>query len=278
MAILAVVTALLIGAASVSGRAILGGNGDERDTDNGDRPVRRSSSRSPGRERSQPPAGRSRARRPAARRSGSIPAPVCGCSPMPIPAGGSHAGGAPARSAGSCRLVVKSDTRVSALFERVADPRRVTVRTIGSGVVVSRPAGISCGNGGACRATFKRSSDVRLTAAASGGHRFAGWSGDCQGDRCEITGLTATASVSARASSPTATRGRSRCCPAATGGSRHQQQHRIDCGGVQRELPAWHRLRPAAIPSRLELPGWRDPASHRRAAPRAPSALYGRAT
>jgi hypothetical protein len=86
----------------------------------------------------------------------------------------------------SCRLNVIGDTRVSALFKRVRHPREIVVNVQGQGTVVSRPAGIACRADATCRATFLRSRRVRLSAAATPGHRFAGWSGDCTGIRCII--------------------------------------------------------------------------------------------
>lgn len=87
----------------------------------------------------------------------------------------------------SCRLVVTGDTRVHALFKRVHEPRDVTVRVDGEGTVVSHPAGIACHADEQCQATFTRSRTVTMTAAAEPGHRFAGWSRDCEGTkRCTI--------------------------------------------------------------------------------------------
>lgn len=89
----------------------------------------------------------------------------------------------------TCRLNVTGDTRAVALFNRVRDPREVLVRIQGEGTVVSRPAGIACRADDTCRATFTRSRQVRLAAAAAPGHRFTGWSGGCEGTkRCTVTG------------------------------------------------------------------------------------------
>src|SRR4029453_10935542 len=49
----------------------------------------------------------------------------------------------------------------------------------GSGTVLSAPDGISCGS--TCAAAFASDSSVTLTASASTGSAFAGWSGACSG-------------------------------------------------------------------------------------------------
>ena len=58
----------------------------------------------------------------------------------------------------------------------------LAVKTIGAGTgtVTSSPPGINCtGNGGTCGAPFKAGDSVVLTATASTGSTFAGWSGAC---------------------------------------------------------------------------------------------------
>jgi hypothetical protein len=64
-------------------------------------------------------------------------------------------------------------------------PLTVTLAGQG-GAVVSTPAGIDCGS--ACTAAFPPDTHVLLTAAASTGNSFAGWSGAC-------TGMTETCTV-----------------------------------------------------------------------------------
>ncbi|MDP8909193.1 MAG: hypothetical protein M3N47_08790, partial [Chloroflexota bacterium] len=99
----------------------------------------------------------------------------------------------------ACRLVLTADTHVVALFKPVRDPRDVTVTVRGKGKVVSHPAGIACGADAQCQATFTRSRAVQLTAAAARGHRFAGWSGDCDGAaRCVISNDSRRTTVGAR--------------------------------------------------------------------------------
>jgi YVTN family beta-propeller protein len=65
----------------------------------------------------------------------------------------------------------------------------------GSGQVTSSPAGINCGAGGnQCTAMFPEGTQVTLTALASAGSTFAGWSGGgCSGTgTCVITPATNT--------------------------------------------------------------------------------------
>ena len=57
----------------------------------------------------------------------------------------------------------------------------------GSGSVTSSPVGIDCGS--VCSTAFRANSQVTLTAAASSGNSFAGWSGACTGtsNTCAVT-------------------------------------------------------------------------------------------
>jgi hypothetical protein len=99
----------------------------------------------------------------------------------------------------TCRLLLTGGTHVVAVFNRVDDPREVTVSVQGEGTVVSHPAGIACHADQDCQATFTRSRRLELTAAAAPGHRFAGWSRDCDGTRrCIVTADTRRTTVHAR--------------------------------------------------------------------------------
>ncbi len=75
-------------------------------------------------------------------------------------------------------------------------PLTVALGGAGSGVVTSTPAGISCGS--TCNASYASGASVTLTAVASGGSTFGGWSGACSGasTSCVIT-MSAAQSVTA---------------------------------------------------------------------------------
>jgi phospholipase C len=96
---------------------------------------------------------------------------------------------------GTCAVDLKASTSVSAAFNVI--PVQLTVQSAGNGTgtVASTPAGINCG--ATCSATFGIGTSVTLTATASTGSTFAGWSGACSGTgTCAVT-LTANASVTA---------------------------------------------------------------------------------
>lgn len=50
---------------------------------------------------------------------------------------------------------------------------------LGTGTVVSSPAGINCGSGAACTGNFVLGSAVTLTATPGSGSTFGGWSSNC---------------------------------------------------------------------------------------------------
>lgn len=72
------------------------------------------------------------------------------------------------------------------------------VSIVGSGTVTSSPSGINCG--AQCAANFSAGAQVTLTAAASSGYTFSGWSGDsascATASTCTLT-LNASKSVTA---------------------------------------------------------------------------------
>jgi hypothetical protein len=61
----------------------------------------------------------------------------------------------------------------------------VTKAVTGTGKVTSTPAGIDCGN--TCNSKFAQNAQVTLTATADAGSTFAGWSGACTADPCQVT-------------------------------------------------------------------------------------------
>jgi hypothetical protein len=95
--------------------------------------------------------------------------------------------------AAQCTVTLDQARSVSATFELV--PFTVTVAGSGTGAgrVTAVPAGIDCelanGSGsGVCAAAFPSGTTVTLTAAASPGSGFAGWTGACTGTGpCVVT-------------------------------------------------------------------------------------------
>lgn len=75
---------------------------------------------------------------------------------------------------------------VNACSSTTAYTLTVTKSGTGSGTVTSSPAGISCGTD--CSENYASGTSVTLTASASSGSTFGGWSGDCTGaSTCAIT-------------------------------------------------------------------------------------------
>jgi hypothetical protein len=76
-------------------------------------------------------------------------------------------------------------------------PRRLTVSKAGSGTgtISSSPAGITCG--GVCSYDFIDGDVVTLTATASAGSSFSGWTGDCSGTGTCALAMGADHSVTA---------------------------------------------------------------------------------
>ena len=264
LAILAVMVALLIGAAGVSGSQILGGGPDDaRDGsgDDGARPVLTLSV--VGRGLVESGGGSIRCAKAECREELDRGTRVLLRTETQPGWQFSRWRGA-CKGRGPCRLVVQTDTHVTALFKPVADPRDVTVRVDGDGTVVSYPAGIRCGNGeDGCRATFERSGEVRLTAAAERGHRFAGWSGACQGEaRCAITGDARRVAVGARFVADDDARTLTVAKRGDGDGRVVSSTSGIDCGEVcTASFPAATRVVLTAIPQEgSRFPGWNDPA------------------
>ncbi|MBI1299336.1 S8 family serine peptidase [bacterium] len=86
--------------------------------------------------------------------------------------------------AGSCQVVLSGETQVTAQFDKV-QTLTVTRNGSGSGTVSSTPAGINCG--ATCSAPFGKDAEITLTAAASTGSIFQGWSGACEGNAQSCT-------------------------------------------------------------------------------------------
>jgi hypothetical protein len=98
----------------------------------------------------------------------------------------------------TCTTTVSQARAVGARFNPIRSYRlTVTRRGPGTGTVASSPSGIDCGV--TCRATFASGTGVTLTASASPGSAFAGWTGACSGraPTCTVT-MSQARTVSAR--------------------------------------------------------------------------------
>ncbi len=86
---------------------------------------------------------------------------------------------------GTCTVNVTQTRNVTATF--MLYPLIVTKSGTGSGTVTSNPAGINCG--ATCNADFDAGTNVTLTAVATAGSTFTGWSGEgCSGtDTCVVS-------------------------------------------------------------------------------------------
>jgi endoglucanase len=116
------------------------------------------------------------------------------------PSGGSTFGGwsgACTGTATSCTVAMSQARAVTATFNSTTASFTLTVAKTGTGAgtVTSAPAGINCGT--ACSASFASGTSVTLTAAASGGSAFAGWSGACTGTGACTVSMTQARSVTA---------------------------------------------------------------------------------
>ncbi|MBW2262930.1 MAG: hypothetical protein JRG91_13215 [Deltaproteobacteria bacterium] len=97
---------------------------------------------------------------------------------------------------GTCVVTLMSATTVTATFTLNRYALTVTRAGTGSGAVTSSPAGISCGTD--CSETYDHGTGVTLTAAASTGSTFSGWSGGgCSGTGSCVVTLTAAMTVTA---------------------------------------------------------------------------------
>ncbi|MFZ1641090.1 MAG: SBBP repeat-containing protein [Candidatus Contendobacter sp.] len=97
-----------------------------------------------------------------------------------------------------CVLVVDANKQVAATFNKstASTTFALAVTLVGSGKVTSNPTGINCGAD--CTENYVSGTEVTLTATASQGFFFAGWSGACTGTgTCKVvmnqnTNVTAT--------------------------------------------------------------------------------------
>jgi hypothetical protein len=106
-------------------------------------------------------------------------------------------GGACTGAGQSCTVTMSQARSASAVFTPAPAVQRTLSLTLsGGGKVQSQPVGIDCGS--ACSASFGDGASVLLTATASAGQRFAGWTGACSGSAatCSLT-MSADRSVGA---------------------------------------------------------------------------------
>ncbi|RQP24786.1 hypothetical protein DZC73_07845 [Albitalea terrae] len=96
--------------------------------------------------------------------------------------GGSDAGSPPFGTAGSGGLSPTKPTTPT------SGTQALTVTVIGSGSVISSPAGVNCTS--VCTTSFSRGTLVQLTATPGTGVTFSGWTGDCTGQSCSVSMTT----------------------------------------------------------------------------------------
>lgn len=104
----------------------------------------------------------------------------------------------------TCVVTMNGDTLIEAAFARQQFTVTVTPNGNGTGTVTSTPAGIDCG--ATCSMNIDYPTMVTLTAAATNGSTFAGWSGGgCSGTGSCVQIMTASSTVTARFTCPGAT-------------------------------------------------------------------------
>ncbi len=89
---------------------------------------------------------------------------------------------------GTCTVTMSQARSVTATFSVQTTTYLLTVNKngTGTGTVTSSPAGVSCG--GDCSENYASGTVVTLTASATSGSTFAGWSGNCAGiGTCTVT-------------------------------------------------------------------------------------------
>ncbi len=96
----------------------------------------------------------------------------------------------------TCTVAMSAAKAVTATFTAIPVQLAVTKAGTGAGTVTSTPVGINCG--ATCAANFNQNSSVTLTALATAGSTFTGWTGACTGTAttCTVT-LSQAQSVSA---------------------------------------------------------------------------------
>ncbi|MCE9576500.1 MAG: choice-of-anchor D domain-containing protein [Deltaproteobacteria bacterium] len=88
---------------------------------------------------------------------------------------------------GTCTITMDQTQTAIATFDRLTPELAVALAGSGAGTVASSPAGIDCGTH--CTQSFAFGTSVMLTASATNGSTFAGWSGACTGTSASCTVL-----------------------------------------------------------------------------------------
>jgi len=93
-------------------------------------------------------------------------------------------------------VIMNGPKNITALFTINSYQLDVTKTGTGSGTVTSSPSGINCGSD--CSETYEHGTEVTLTADATSGSTFTGWSGgDCSGTGTCVVTMDAAKAVSA---------------------------------------------------------------------------------
>ncbi len=116
----------------------------------------------------------------------------------------------------------------------------------GSGIITSSPSGINCGSD--CAESYASGTNVILTAAASSGSSFSGWSGACSG-----TSSTCTVTMNA-AKSVTATFGTINFCKNGNLGELEITKFKIDNTGTGKD-DEWELLDTISVQVKAENTG-----------------------
>jgi hypothetical protein len=82
-----------------------------------------------------------------------------------------------------CELTMEADTSVTATFDLVGPALTIVKAGSGSGTVKCE---VESGPLEACAPAYLEGTELVLVASASSGSQFAGWSGDCSADPCEL--------------------------------------------------------------------------------------------
>jgi hypothetical protein len=103
----------------------------------------------------------------------------------------------------TCMVTMNADRTASATFTRNQFTLSVAKDGSGTGTVTSNPPGIDCGSD--CLQVYDAGTSVTLTAAASAGGSFGGWSGgNCSGTSTCMTTVNANVTITARFDPPAA--------------------------------------------------------------------------